>query len=416
LAFISQTWFVLANMLVAHYSRWVAFLGGDVSTVGWVMSAGAIFALALRPWMGQWINRLGARNTWALGYLVFAVSSLGNLLLHDRLSIVIYGLRTGLVLGAAMVFASSLTYVTQIAPTSRRTEAIGVLGAGGFVGMLLGPFLGDLILGPSDRQWLDFAWLFIVAAIAALTPLVFLLFLQRPPGQTNYRSHVTLRGFVRDALQHWPGSILLVNIAFGICMTVPLGFLYKFIDDAHIEPGSYSPVGLFFVGYAGWGLTVRLGLRRLADQVGRRKVLLVGLMFMALGMFSFPWVDRGHSFLLILPGLICGTGHALMFHTMTALSLEPFPNEVRGTGSALSLMALDMGTVAGAPVLGVLAKLGGYGTMFAAIGAACLLVTLLYAAASIPVWRARRLAALLPDQSLPIDEGTTIEIEPSASN
>ncbi len=196
LAFIGQIWFVLANSLVAHYARWVDFLGGDIETVGWVMSGGAVVALALRPWIGQWINRLGARNTWGSGYVVFAVSALGNLGLHD-LNVLVYASRTGLVLGAAFVFASSLTYVTQIAPIARRTEAIGVLGAGGFLGMLMGPFLGDIILGPVDRSRADFVLLFSAATLASLVPLVLLFFL-RPPTQRDRYSNVTLSGFIEE--------------------------------------------------------------------------------------------------------------------------------------------------------------------------------------------------------------------------
>jgi len=105
--------------------------------------AGAVVGLLLRPWIGQWINRFGPRATWLVGQAGFAFGSIGNLALDD-LSPMIYVLRSCLVLGAAIVFASSVTYITQIAPPARRTEAIGLIGAGGFLGMLLGPVLGDI--------------------------------------------------------------------------------------------------------------------------------------------------------------------------------------------------------------------------------------------------------------------------------
>ena len=58
-ALVSQMGFVLANTLMAHYARWIAFLGGGVRDVGWIMGAGSIVGLLLRPWTGQWITLLG---------------------------------------------------------------------------------------------------------------------------------------------------------------------------------------------------------------------------------------------------------------------------------------------------------------------------------------------------------------------
>ena len=182
LAMLSQTCFVIANTLMAHYARWIEFLGGDIEQIGWIMGAGAVLGLILRPWMGQWINRLGARAMWLVGYAFFAAGSMGNLLLDD-LHPLIYLLRSCLVLGAAIVFASSLTFISQTAPSDRRTEAIGILGAGGFLGMLIGPLLGDLMLSADVRVREDFVLLFMVAGLANALPAILLCFVKTPDGQ-----------------------------------------------------------------------------------------------------------------------------------------------------------------------------------------------------------------------------------------
>lgn len=387
-ATVNQTCFVLANMLMAHYARWVSFLGGDVGDVGWILGGGSVAGLFLRPWIGQWINRLGARTTWALGYAIFAACALGNLAL-DELGWEIYVLRAGLILGAAFVFASGLTYVSQTAPLERRTEAIGVLGAGGFVGMLFGPYLGDVILGSGPRSREDFDTLFIGAAALLVLPALLLFFIRAPSGQ-GPGAPVRVRDFVGTVRRHWPGTILLVIAVFGVCVTVPFSFLADYVDQERLAPAGGSAVGIFFLGYAGWGLTLRLLSRRVPDRFGRRKVLLAGMTFMGGGMFAFFFVGPGQPAWIILPGLICGTGHALMFHTMTALALEKFPVPVRGSGSALSLMMLDLGTVGGAPLLGALADALGYSALFVTVGSACLVAALVYTCSSIPVWRSRR--------------------------
>ena len=388
LAMASQTCFVIANTLMAHYARWIDFLGGDLNKIGAIMGTGAIFGLLLRPWLGQWINRFGSKKMWFVGYLVFALSSLANLMLGG-IGPSIYLVRAVLVLGGAIVFASSLTYITQTTPEDRRTEAIGILGAGGFMGMLVGPALGDLILGADDRTRHDFTVLFLTAGFANIVPAAMLCFMRSPTNKSPNLS-VRLQDFFLTTWRNWPGTILLVDIVFGMCMTAPFVFLAKYIDDKSLLIPGVSVIGLFFWCYAGWAFLVRVLLRRTPERLGRRKVLLVGLPFMAAGMFCFWLVDKSAPWMIVVPALVTGTGHSLMFHTMTSLTIESFPHEVRGTGSALALMMLDLGMIAGAPILGAIAATYDYPWMFATIGTLAFVVAVAYTISSIPVWQQRR--------------------------
>lgn len=389
-AFFSQIGFVLANTLMTHYARWISFLGGDVEQVGFIMGTASVVGLFLRPWIGQCIDRMGARNVWLLGYLIFGVSAAANLWLTE-LGPGIYVCRAMLILGAAFVFSSSLAYITHHAPPDRRTEAIGILGVGGFIGMILGPLLGDILLG-DIRSREGFQTLFSVAVAVLTIPTLLLFFLEPPATEIRARSS-RLRDFFQTISRCWPGTITLVVATFGLCMTVPFVFLAKYIDEVGLTIPGVSEMGLFFICYAGWGLTVRVSSRKIPDRLGRRKMLLAGCAVMGAGMLLFPWVDAEHPWRLAGPALLCGTGHALMFHTATSLFLHTFPSEVRGAGSALSLMVLDLGMIAGAPVLGYVASHFGYDWLFRSVGLMCFVSGTLYAISSVPVWKARLQAA-----------------------
>ena len=93
LVLVSQSIFVMGNTLMTHHSRWVKALGGTEHDVGYVMGFGALIGLIVRPWMAQWINRIGARTMWGIGYLVFAAGSLSNLLVHE-LTFPVYAIRS----------------------------------------------------------------------------------------------------------------------------------------------------------------------------------------------------------------------------------------------------------------------------------------------------------------------------------
>lgn len=361
---------------MAHYARWIEFVGGDLRQVGLVMGAGATVGLVLRPWMAQWINRLGARKMWAVGFAVFGAGSLSNLAINE-VGPALYLVRSSLILGAAIVFASSLTYITQSAPETRRTEAIGIFGIGGFLGMLMGPLIGDLFL--LDRQWSNFATMFIVAALANLLPAIGLYFL-RPTCSESTGSSIRLADFIATTRRYFPGLILLVDLVFGLCMAGPFVFVASFIDQAALHIPGVSTIGLFFLFYAGTGIALRLSLRQLPDRIGARKVLLGGMAAMATGMFSFALVTAPHAWLIVIPAVLTGAGHGLMFHTMTSITLENYPLAVRGSGSALALMMLDLGTIVGAPLLGWIGQSYGFAALFGTIGASTLGVAIIYAA------------------------------------
>ena len=63
---------------------------------------------------------------------------------------------------------------------------------------------------------------------------------------------------------------------------------------------------------------------------------------------------------------------------MTALSLQTFPTEKRGTGTALSLMAFDFGAVVGMPIMARLVVWQGYNTMFLTVAATVAVISIIY--------------------------------------
>ncbi|MCA9133807.1 MAG: MFS transporter, partial [Planctomycetales bacterium] len=266
LAVLSQTSFVIANTLMAHFARWVDFLGGDLRQIGYVMGAGAALGLVLRPTLAQGLNRLGARRMWALGYLVFSLGALCNLGLSE-IALPLYLARATIVLGAAIVFASGLTYVAQTAPDERRTEAIGILGVGGFLGMLVGPPLGDFFLSSAERTRENFAALFLLAVAANAGAALLLLFMRPPPHKLE-RVPLRVNDFVRSVRRYWPGNILVVDMAFGVCMTTPFIFVASFIDELPLVLPGVTVIGLYFWCYAGVAIFLRFACRTLPDRVG----------------------------------------------------------------------------------------------------------------------------------------------------
>jgi len=383
--FVGEVCFVLSNTILTHYARWVEFLGGSVADVGWVMGLGAGLALIARPWVGQCINRMGTCRVWNIGLVILGLSVSANFFL-ESMNCLVHLARAGLMLGGGLAYISALTHAAQRAPRHRQTEALSVFGAAGFVSIMSGPYLGDLILGSGQRNRADFVLLFSAALGLIVLALMCWSFV-KPLNLRGPRSSIGIKDFWNTSRDHWPGGVVLVGAAFGFSMTVPFAFLPVYVDHSLLSSRVASPVGMFFLAYGGWGLFVRLTSKAVADRVGRRKVLCLGLLLATLGLCSFLLVTPERWWLLFVPAILTGSGHALCFPTINALILGPFPNSRRGTGSALAVMFADLGTSVGAPLLGIIASSAGFSAVFLVAGSTTLAALLFYAYLSVPIWR-----------------------------
>jgi MFS family permease len=383
LAFFSQVLFVPANAALVHYAEWVQFLYlGDqekaLLELGYITSFGAILGFVSRPWLGQLINRFGARLIWIIGYLLFIAGFMGNLWISE-IGWGIYALRGTMFLGVACIFTSSITYITLTTPEQRRTEAIGILGVGGFIGFLIGPMIGEIVLGenPGVTEFETYFWM---GSSCVLVSMSLLFFMPSPPGSVKAGS-LSLLQFIKTCQKYWPGSIVFINMAFGLSMTVPLHLLKKFVIDQNLNESMVGGLGIitiFYLVYAGWGMTIRILLKNAPDRIGRRKVLCAGLTSMVLGYSGYCTVTAESMWMILVPAFLCGTGHGLTYHCMTALSLQTFPTESRGTGSALSLMAFDCGAVFGMPIMASLVVWQGYNMMFLTVAATVAVISIIY--------------------------------------
>ena len=68
-----------------------------------------------------------------------------------------------------------------------------------------------------------------------------------------------------------------------------------------------------------------------------------------------------HDWLLILPAVVCGFGHALLFPAIVSIGAGRFPVQYRGSGTTLVLGFTEMGTALAAPLLGWLIDKGNAG-------------------------------------------------------
>jgi MFS family permease len=407
LAYVANVLLVCANSLTFRFAEFVATLGGNEELSGEIIRAGLIAAILCRLGLGRAIDHYGPRLVWLVSSVVYIAAG-AAFLIPDKLSYAIWLARIAYSTGLAGMFSCSIVHIQNQVPAHRRTEVIGSLGSSGFVGTILGTQLSDLafdILPPGTPR---FVAMFGGAAGMGLIHAIVVFFLTRHdvhPRPTN------APGPFRLLFRHWPGPVVLVAIAQGTSFVVTTLFLTRYATAMHL-----SGIALFFLIYSLTAFACRWIFRDWGTSFGRHQMVLWGLAGLTAGQFLFLLVTS--DVLLILPGVVCGFGHALLFPAVVSIGAGRFPVKYRGSGTTLVLGFTELGTALAAPLLGMLIDSGnadggtrGFSWMFMAAGATAGIAGVFYAAT----------AARHPDRD-PLhapDEGASglvIEVESDAGD
>jgi predicted MFS family arabinose efflux permease len=118
-----------------------------------------------------------------------------------------------------------------------------------------------------------------------------------------------------------------------------------------------------------WGLTAPLA-GPVADTYGRRPLLLLGLLLLAVGLLGAPFAWNLQA--LVALRLLTGVGAALIPPNSLAIVSEVFPPTARGTAIGWLLSAAGLSAVVGPPLVVALLAVGGWSLPFTVLGLAVL--------------------------------------------
>jgi MFS family permease len=292
-----------------------------------------------------------------------AVSAIGAVVLLDRVG---KGIRTA-------------PRDAMISLSTRREQlgvAFGVHRAMDTTGAMIGPLVafGVLALAP-----LAFNSIFLISfflAVLGLGVLVLLVQPRSPGGETGEPPPApSLRralGLVRNARFR---TLLVAGSALSLA-TASDAFIFLVLQD-RLDLGT-SLFPLLFVGSAGTFMVLAVPMGRLADRIGRGRVLLggYGLLF---GVYAILLLPIGGWVLLAGALGLLGAYYAATDGVLMALGSAVIPEEVRGSGLALLGTATSVARLFASLAFGGLWTLWGIDVAIACFGGALAVAAVLAA-------------------------------------
>ena len=427
-------------------------LHASIATLEWTVNAFSL-AFAVLLITGAAIgDRFGRRRTFAAGLSVFTFASVACAVAPDTGLLI--AARTVQGAGAALVMPTAVALLTSAFPAERRGGALGVFTALAGLAVVGGPVVGGAVTEGIAWQWIF--WINVPIG-AVLVPLGY----ARIAESRGPRTRPDLTGLalvsagllgivwalVRSSTAGWSSTEVVTTLGAGAVLTAaflvweararePMLPLRLFADRTFsaanaavflLTAGLFSTV-FFLAQYLQVSLGVSplgAGLRflpwtltlfvvaptagRLADRIGDRSLLGLGLALQAIGIgWLALTIANGDGYPAAVPALLvagCGTSMALPA-SQNAVMNSVRPSAV-GAASGLFTTARQLGGVFGVAILAaVFTAHGSYAdaaTFRAGVGPA------LAVAAGLSLLGASAALTIRPGAAVPIARPATVE-------
>jgi len=349
-------YFLSLGMLLPVVPRYVdGPLDGSELAVGVVVGGFAAGAVAIRPLAGRLGDRRGRRILVVAGALIVAVAVLGHHLAQGIVPMFLVRVLGGF--GEAAFFVGAGTMVTDLAPLSRRGEAISYWSIAVYGGRAFGPSLGEWLL---DGDRFGLVWT-VSAGLALLAALIGLATTEtvRPHAHDPEVPPTPL--IHRAALP--PGLVLFLGI---VGMAGFFAFVPLYVDELGMEDSS----GVFLL-YGCTVLAVRILGARIPDRIGPLRAGSFATVASAAGLLVVA--AAGSSVGLHVGTFVFALGMSLLYPAVLTLALTGVPERERGAAVGTVSSFFDLSQGLGAALLGIAVGLAGHRGAFVTAAAFSLL-------------------------------------------
>jgi len=313
-------------------------LGGSSLQVGIVVGAFGVSAAVIRPFLGRLGDKYGRRILLVGGAIMTGFSVFLYPVWLSIPALVVLRIFTGI--GESGAFVGAATATQDLASDERRGEASSYFSLAIYVGLGIGPFLGEFI---NDRA--DFETVCQLALSLSLVSAVFAFAVPaKPPLFEGSELKPRSKAFLHKA-SVLPGILLTLSLIGFVGYT---SFIALYLDDISGGTASAGPVFLF---YAAIVLVFRLTLADLPDRLGARRG----------STFAFAFIAAGLGVVALWPsvvGVYTGTailacGVAFNYPALFLLVMAGTEPHERSHSVASFGFFFDIAGAVGAPLLGL---------------------------------------------------------------
>jgi MFS family permease len=340
----------------------------SVTAASAVISAFAVARLMFAPVSGRLVSMIGERRVYLAGLGIVAVFTGACAFATAYWQLLVFRTLSGI--GSTMFTVSAIGLLIHVTPAHLRGRASGMWSTSFLLGNVLGPVIGGGLIAISLR-----APFLVYSATLLVAMAIVWWFLRHSPVVADADDPSAPVMSLRAALRHRTYvSALVSSFAHGwTAFGVRIALTPLFITEVLHRDEAFA--GTAFAVFAAANVALLLVSGRLSDSLGRKPLMIAGLVMAAVGTI---WVGFTSSvFMFLLATIVAGLGTGLLTPPQQAVVADILGGKARGGQVlALSQMVVDIGAVIGPLAAGLLVDKLSFGAAFAITGGLYVLATL----------------------------------------
>jgi MFS family permease len=357
-----STFFILPRFLLEH-------LKASSALVGNAHGAFALSGALVVPWIGAWIDKVGARRTLLAGVILgtstFFLTGYAEPPVFMLLLRAIHGV------SFSLVFTSGSVLAVEYSPIERRAEAIGYFGTAMLVTNAFGPTLAEHLL--TFSTWPSVFWMCSAFSAVAVLPILSIAPSASPAALSTDKARPA-----PSKRPPWNRALAGCYVAFA-ALGVGVGASKTYVPALMVSSG-LSQISGYFIAFTFGALLQRMVFGWVPDRVGYRRATVVSLLFYALSMVGFFVLPLSFVYAV---SFALGIAHGAAYPSTAALSMGSSTASERGRVASWSTGFYNAGFAVAGSGLVWLEPCFGYGGLVAVAG-------LLIAASAVWTLRATR--------------------------
>lgn len=322
------------NMLLPDLPEYLSNMGG-AQYKGYILALFTLMAGLSRPFSGKLTDTIGRVPVMIFGSVVCVICSL----LYPLVSSVAAFLLLRFFHGFSTGFKPTGTaaYIADIVPSTRRAEAMGMVGLFSTIGMALGPAIGGFI----TPHW-GITIMFQVSAVFALLSVVILAGGMKETLKNKQPFRFSTLQISKNELFE---PLVLAPVIITFLTYLSYGVLFTIIPDFSAHLGIQNK-GLFYLFFTASSIGIRLLAGKVSDKYGRLPVLKVSSLLMAFAVFILAIAST--PAMMFTAAVIYGISVGLNSPAITAWTIDLSNPLYKGRALASMYIAMEAGIGLGA--------------------------------------------------------------------
>ncbi len=330
------------------------------------MGIHSLTAIAIRPIFGRMIDLQGGKRISLLGILILMGSVPLFHLVRDA-GFFPVALRAVTGIGWGISMTATIAMCTDLAPVQSMARSIGIVGVAGLIANAVGPSLGEEII-----KHYGFRGLFNCSLGFLLLSFILIIITREMPREEREEGRSS--SLPKILISYSPLVILVVGIMPLIHGSVRGAVIY--FMPLLVKSLNLGRVGPFFIIFSAAAILTRFRLGGLADRYGRKKIVLLSALIIALNLILISQLKSVP--VLWLAGFIGGFGQGLIFPALSTYLIDFLGHQNKGQAISLYNSLFDAGMGLGSMFYGWVYEMAGLQPMYLIAGMIFIFVNALF--------------------------------------